>query len=1320
MANTFIELNDTPSSFSGSALKFVRVTAANSLTFSDADLNAISDVEADGAYAPQTGQVLTYSAGAGKWRPVDNDPYSAGNGLNKTASTIEVIAAGGLVSNSSGVYIADIANVSGTYGNASHVPVLTVNSKGQVTGVTETTIVATQAETITDDFVRNVAGTTGQINVVGGTGNNSNATIDLVATGVTAGVYGNATHTPRLTVDTYGRLQAVDLIETSGGGGGGASASFGSIEVSGSTTVAAESSDDILTFEAGSGISITTNPSTDTITFSSTNTVSSDVEVGQGAAVPTNSGAIAIGNNAATNSGIAIGRNSNTAGYNSSVVIGHNIDDTLGGGAGLYVNPIREDATKNKVVMYDPTTKEVVYQTDDSISLTSLSSGTGISYNSTSGAISLADTGVTAKTYGNASVIPQITVDAQGRITNIANVSPVSSGVVPGTYGTATGVPQITVDMQGRITNVSTISNAAYTQSLSWNADNNQLALSNGGNTVDLSALEQNIWQSFYVDGQAVISADSPNDAITFEGGTGISITTNAGTDTITINATGAASANIESSSIADLSDVGTLGSITNGQALVWNAGAGEFRPGTVASSYGDSEVQTYLDAQGYATGVRYTDSNVQTYLDANGYTTGSSYGDSQVQAYLNAQGYSTTDNDSQTLSWNAGNQQLSIAGGNTVDLSALLDNVDSQALSLSGNVISISGDASTIDLTSALGSVTSDYGDANVSSYLTAQGFDTKANIISEITDSAPGTLDTLNELAAALGDDPNFATTITNSIATKASTSSLSTVATSGDYTDITNRPTIGISGSDLTYDGTTIDLSGVGATGPQGSTGATGATGNGITNVAISSGDLVLTYGNSSVQNLGSITGDQGIQGVQGPQGTTGDTGATGATGPQGIQGPAGADSTVAGPQGIQGPQGTQGATGSAGADGSDGSDGVGVTAVNLVGGNLVLNYSNSSSQDVGLVQGPQGITGATGAAGTNGTNGVSVSSGTISGNDLVLTMSDSSTINVGAVVGPQGATGSQGIQGATGATGPQGPAGTNGTNGTNGSDGADGADGADGIALTDLSVSTGSASGSGSLSYAGGTGVFTFIPPDLSSFITTDQDSQTLSLNGTDLTITGGNTVDLSSLGGGGGDITGVTAGTGLSGGGASGSVTVNLADTGVSSGTYGSSSTVAQITVDAQGRITNVQNVAVSGGGGGGGGGGGANVERFKLTYSTSGALSATSDLTSGIASVSIDSATGGDVTVTFTGYNIPPASIMMYGYVYASNKYQIVPLETSMGLREIAGGGSAGSPTLFNGASTPAVKLRLREAETGASRSFGTATHAWIQFVMHD
>ena len=39
----------------------------------------------------------------------------------------------------------------------------------------------------------------------------------------------------------------------------------------------------------------------------------------------------------------------------------------------------------------------------------------------------------------------------------------------------------------------------------------------------------------------------------------------------------------------------------------------------------------------------------------------------------------------------------------------------------------------------------------------------------IANLVDTAPATLDTLNELAAALGDDPNFATTVTNSIATK-----------------------------------------------------------------------------------------------------------------------------------------------------------------------------------------------------------------------------------------------------------------------------------------------------------------------------------------------------------------------------------------------------------------------------------------------------------------------------------------------------------------------------------------------------------------------
>jgi len=57
---------------------------------------------------------------------------------------------------------------------------------------------------------------------------------------------------------------------------------------------------------------------------------------------------------------------------------------------------------------------------------------------------------------------------------------------------------------------------------------------------------------------------------------------------------------------------------------------------------------------------------------------------------------------------------------------------------------------------------------------------------------------------------------------------------------------------------------------------------------------------------------------------------------------------------------------------------------------------------------------------------------------------------------------------------------------------------------------------------------------------------------------------------------------VIAGTALSGGGAlTGNVTLNLANTAVSAGSYGTATDVSQITIDAQGRITNAANVAIA-------------------------------------------------------------------------------------------------------------------------------------------
>lgn len=84
-------------------------------------------------------------------------------------------------------------------------------------------------------------------------------------------------------------------------------------------------------------------------------------------------------------------------------------------------------------------------------------------------------------------------------------------------------------------------------------------------------------------------------------------------------------------------------------------------------------------------------------------------------------------------------------------------------------------------------------YGDSDVASYLSSNDYATATATIATITDSAPGTLDTLNELAAALGDDANFSTTVTNSIALKANTADLHAVATSGAYADISGAPSI-----------------------------------------------------------------------------------------------------------------------------------------------------------------------------------------------------------------------------------------------------------------------------------------------------------------------------------------------------------------------------------------------------------------------------------------------------------------------------------------------------------------------------------------------
>ena len=87
----------------------------------------------------------------------------------------------------------------------------------------------------------------------------------------------------------------------------------------------------------------------------------------------------------------------------------------------------------------------------------------------------LATSGVSAATYGNATLIPSFTVDTYGRITSVSNVAISATvansnitgniiasqlqptGVTASTYGNATIIPSITIDAQGRITSASNV-----------------------------------------------------------------------------------------------------------------------------------------------------------------------------------------------------------------------------------------------------------------------------------------------------------------------------------------------------------------------------------------------------------------------------------------------------------------------------------------------------------------------------------------------------------------------------------------------------------------------------------------------------------------------------------------------------------------------------------------------------------------------------------------------------------------------------------------------------------------------------------------------
>ena len=108
------------------------------------------------------------------------------------------------------------------------------------------------------------------------------------------------------------------------------------------------------------------------------------------------------------------------------------------------------------------------------------------------------------------------------------------------------------------------------------------------------------------------------------------------------------------------------------------------------------------------------------------------------------------------------GASNIALAKKSEVD-TKVVANVDITA----GTATKVTYDAKGLVTSGTNPTTLSGYGitDADTSAQVTAK----INNAVAALVDASPGTLDTLNELAAALGDDPNFATTTANNLAAK-----------------------------------------------------------------------------------------------------------------------------------------------------------------------------------------------------------------------------------------------------------------------------------------------------------------------------------------------------------------------------------------------------------------------------------------------------------------------------------------------------------------------------------------------------------------------
>ncbi len=356
-------------------------------------------------------------------------------------------------------------------------------------------------------------------------------TINLTSGIVTAGTTGSATLIPVVTVDTYGRVTSITTAANPQGTVTSVAAlTLGTTGTDLSSTVANGTTTPVIT------LNVPTASATNRGALSSTDWTTFNNK---------GSGSVTSVSGTGTVNGITL-----TGTVTSSGSL------TLGGTLGSIANSQLSNSTISGVALGS--------------NLNALTIGTGLSgtsYNGSSAVtVAIANSGVTAGTYGSAAVIPVIAVNSQGQITSISTQA-TNAPAYQGVWNAGTNTPTLT----------SSVGTAGYYYVVSV-AGNTTLNGATGWNVGDWAIFENSVWQKIPgSSSESFTNLTTTNLAVTgltgYMYGNGASNVTASTTIPTTALSGTITNAQLANSTISGVSLGGNLFSLTAGTGVSFSAG---------------------------------------------------------------------------------------------------------------------------------------------------------------------------------------------------------------------------------------------------------------------------------------------------------------------------------------------------------------------------------------------------------------------------------------------------------------------------------------------------------------------------------------------------------------------------------------------------------------------------------------------------------------------------------------------------------------------------------------------------------------------------